>query len=287
METAGIKIVINSDQKITYADRIYCFASDFDVSAADITYEIRTERFSLPGNAVAVHECEAYDLHADDDFFYYCFYLRDRLIKADIVVRRRRDSAAFFEMFVSPGYERWLYDGFLADEFMAIGDTLLFFDAVLLHASFVSWSGCGEKKGIIFSAPSGGGKSTAASLWEKHEGAQVINGDRTIIRRVGGKFEGFGSTFAGSSNIYKNESAPASAIVILRQSPENRAVRLEPAAAFKFIYSQTALNRGYAGFIPGMMDIVEDIAKNVPVFMLECRAEKDAVETLKKELVKL
>ncbi|WP_370839368.1 hypothetical protein [Intestinibacter bartlettii] len=36
----------------------------------------------------------------------------------------------------------------------------------------------GKDKGILFSAPSGTGKSTQADLWEKYENAEIINGDR-------------------------------------------------------------------------------------------------------------
>lgn len=56
---------------------------------------------------------------------------------------------------------------------------LLSRQGLLLHASFIRW----QDRGILFSAPSGTGKSTQADLWVRHRGAEVINGDRAALRR--------------------------------------------------------------------------------------------------------
>ena len=48
-------------------------------------------------------------------------------------------------------------------------------DAMVLHCSVLK-----VKSGVIlFSGPSGIGKSTQAGLWTKYRKARVINGDRT------------------------------------------------------------------------------------------------------------
>ena len=75
---------------------------------------------------------------------------------------------------------------------------LLRYDGLILHSSLVRWQG----KGILFSAPSGTGKSTQASLWEKHMGAEILNGDRAGIRYVDGRWMAYGLPYAGSSRIY-------------------------------------------------------------------------------------
>ena len=59
-------------------------------------------------------------------------------------------------------------------------------------ASFIRWQG----RGILFSAPSGTGKSTQANLWVQHQGAEVINGDRAALRQVGGRWQAFGLPYA-------------------------------------------------------------------------------------------
>lgn len=52
-------------------------------------------------------------------------------------------------------------------------------DAMVLHCSVLK-----VKSGVIlFSGPSGIGKSTQAGLWTKYRKARVINGDRTLLKK--------------------------------------------------------------------------------------------------------
>lgn len=82
----------------------------------------------------------------------------------------------------------------------------------VLHSAFVRW----REKGILFSGPSGTGKSTQADLWERFEEAEILNGDRTVVRKVDGHWRAFGFPFSGSSDIYRNDSAPIAAVVVLQ-----------------------------------------------------------------------
>lgn len=60
---------------------------------------------------------------------------------------------------------------------------------------------------ILFSGPSGIGKSTHADLWVKHRGARVINGDRTLLQKLGDRPRmSLGWPICGSSEICHNES---------------------------------------------------------------------------------
>src|SRR5699024_19054 len=70
---------------------------------------------------------------------------------------------------------------------------LLSRQGLLLHASFIRW----QARGILFSAPSGTGKSTQADLWVRHRGAEVINGDRAALRRSAGRWRAYGLPYAG------------------------------------------------------------------------------------------
>ena len=94
---------------------------------------------------------------------------------------------------------------------IALEALLLQRDAMILHASFVST----RYGGLLFSGVSGIGKSTQADLWQRYEGAELLNGDRTVLRRIDGVWTAFGSPYAGSSNCFVNESRPVRAIDLL------------------------------------------------------------------------
>lgn len=138
---------------------------------------------------------------------------------------------------------------------------LLHRGGLLLHASFIRLR---DGRGVVFSAPSGTGKSTQADLWAVWEGAEILNGDRAALLPGHGGWTSWGLPYAGSSEIYRNESAPLAAVVLLRQAAENRASRLPGARAF-------------AGLLAALL-------ASVPAYLLECRPDRGAVETLKQVL---
>lgn len=176
-----------------------------------------------------------------------------------------------------------LFDGLQIWNFLAPEDGLLAHQAFILHSSFISWNG----KGILFTAPSGTGKSTQADLWKQYEGADIYNGDRTIVRKIDGKFIGFGSPYAGSSGIYRNESAPICAIVVLTQAPENQIQRLSGKQAFLPLFRETLANTWNPAYMERMTDLLMDAAANIPIFHLTCRPDQDAVNTVKQTILSL
>ena len=159
--------------------------------------------------------------------------------------------------------------------------TLLHFDALILHASLISWKG----KSIIFSAPSGTGKSTQAELWKQYEDADVLNGDRAALRKTDGEWKAFGLPYAGTSGIYRNESVPLKAIVALRQSKENRIRKIQGAEAFKYLYPETMIHRWDREFERKATELLMTVLSDIPVFLLECRPNKEAVTLLKDTLI--
>ena len=58
------------------------------------------------------------------------------------------------------------------------------FDGLLLHASLIDYGG----SGILFVGNSGVGKTTQAELWQQHLGAEILNGDKALVRLLDGQF---------------------------------------------------------------------------------------------------
>ena len=175
----------------------------------------------------------------------------------------------------------FLFEHFNIWNYMAFENPLLYYQAFLLHSSFISW----QNNGILFTAPSGTGKSTQADLWKKYEDADIYNGDRTIIRKIDGKYYGFGSPYAGSSGIYRNESAPIKAIVVIEQGPDNVIRRLHGREAFLPLFRETLMNTWNKEYMEKMTDLLMDAACQIPVYHLSCRPDQDAVNMVKNEIL--
>lgn len=150
---------------------------------------------------------------------------------------------------------------------------------LILHSSYIV-TPAGEA--ILFSGPSGIGKSTQAELWEKYAGAQVINGDRTLIDPAGKTAHGI--FYSGTSGICKNVSAPLRAIVLLAQSEDNRLHPAEPRAAFARLLSQCAYYEWDSVSAIRMTEHAAQLVSNVPVVCFDCRAERSAVTALQEYL---
>ena len=160
-------------------------------------------------------------------------------------------------------------------EEIALPHVLLRKERLILHASYIRHG----DYGIIFTAPSGTGKSTQADLWHLHRGAEILNGDRAVIGLRGETPYVFGFPMSGSSPYCENVSLPLCCIVSLLQGPENRIRRLRGREALKVILNGTYSDPKHR----------EDFIRNIdtalkllhtPVFELSCRPDLGAVEAL-------
>ncbi|MEE1312349.1 MAG: hypothetical protein UHS41_01185, partial [Lachnospiraceae bacterium] len=151
---------------------------------------------------------------------------------------------------------------------------------LLLHSSFIRWN----SQGLLFSAPSGTGKSTQADLWVKYEGAEIINGDRAGLRKLDKGWTAYGLPYAGSSGVYRNESAPVKSIIVLRQAKENRIRPLGPAEAVRYLYPEITVHQWDSDFVKQVMDLLTDLVLNIPIYLLECLPDQGAVDLVKRTI---
>lgn len=158
-------------------------------------------------------------------------------------------------------------------------DLLADFGMLILHSAYIVTP---EGEGILFSGPSGAGKSTQAELWRQYAGAQVINGDRSLIRPADGTVHGI--LYSGTSGICRNVSAPLRAIVLPVQGTENRVYPLRPQETFARLLNQCAYYPWAADSASRMMELVAQLMNTVPVYGMECRKEGSAVRVLETQL---
>ncbi len=160
-------------------------------------------------------------------------------------------------------------------EEMALPHVLLNKERILLHASYI----CHGDRAIVFTAPSGTGKSTQADLWHTHRDARILNGDRAVIGLRGETPYAFGFPMSGSSPYCENVSLPLCCIVSLLQGPENRIRRLQGREALRVILNGTYSDPKHRGDLIRNIDTALKLL-HTPVFELSCRPDLGAVEAL-------
>ena len=153
----------------------------------------------------------------------------------------------------------------------------------IFHCSYIERNG----EAILFTAPSGTGKSTQADLWQEYRGVEIVNGDRAAIRLVDGKLMAEGIPFAGSSQYCKNRSLPIRAIVYLAQAKENSIRKLRGYEAFSRIWEGVSVNTWDKEDMELVSAAVQKVARQIPVFYMPCTPDEQAVKTLEEALRKL
>ena len=154
---------------------------------------------------------------------------------------------------------------------------------LILHASFIAF----QNKAILFSAPSGTGKSTQADLWQKYvRGVEIINGDRAIIGIEDNGVKAYGLPFCGTSKITLNQSFNLSTIVILRQGNINKLIELAAKDGYKYLYSQVNWIGWDKKLQINILDLLEKVVNSIKIYYFECLPEQSAVKMLKTMITK-
>lgn len=147
---------------------------------------------------------------------------------------------------------------------------------ILLHCAWIRW----KDAAILFTAPSGTGKSTQARLWCEYMGAELINGDRSALRILDDQVFACGIPMSGSSEVRKNETMPLRAIVYLSQAPENRIQRLGGVRAFRRLWEGCTVPVWDRRDMELSADTLSGVVSRVGVYHLSCRPDREAVALL-------
>lgn len=159
---------------------------------------------------------------------------------------------------------------------------LLYKKVLFLHASQVLY----QDRGIVFTAPSGTGKTTQAKLWCDLRGADMICNDRTLIRRSDNHWLTYGYPFDGSEPVISDKVCRLGCIVVLRQGNENRITRLSPAKAITSLMEQTVINGWFADARQMALELIMEVFEDCPIYLFQCTADASAVSVLENLLRK-
>lgn len=159
---------------------------------------------------------------------------------------------------------------------------ILFHDGLVVHASAVVY----KDYCILFSAPSGTGKSTQAKLWEKYLKAVVINDDHPAIKCVNNKTFVYGTPWAGSGKKLENKHAPLKAVIILEQSQDNTLRKLPFTEAINHFLPRFFLPYYNNELMKKAMDLFEAMFLHIPVYLLKCKPDRETVYMVLEEVEK-
>ena len=163
---------------------------------------------------------------------------------------------------------------------LSLEKRLFRYNSFVLHSAYL----CHDGEAILFTAPSGGGKSTQAALWEQYRGSRVINGDRSLLIKQDGVYHAYGWPICGSSGICHNEHYPIKAIVSVQKGPRNSIKRMDYKSSYKKIISELTINYHAPVFVNTALDFIDDLVRNVAIYELTCDISEEAVSCLYEQL---
>ena len=275
---AGLNILIFNTLDINFRENIETFYIPFDDEKADIIYNIKKYSGKFDINGKLLSSDVGYKIIKQNHTLYYLYNVGCSVNEYYIVLEISNNNIN--NIYIPEVHLELLKkDGIKVFSIMAIEIALIKHYSIYMHASFIKY----KNKGILFTGPSGIGKSTQASLWENFEGAEIINGDKVIIN-VKDEITGYGSFCCGSSNIIKNEKANINAICFLKQSKQNKIRKLSIKEAFIKLYPRFLVLSWSEEYLKIATDIIMDILQKVDIYEFECRKDESAVNYLKENL---
>jgi len=139
-----------------------------------------------------------------------------------------------------------------------------------LHASAIRYN----HKAILFSGPSGTGKTTHTNHWlTLFDAVDIINDDKPLIYQNDQHFMAAGTPFSGQDSKNSNVEIPIGAIVFLRQGKTNKVYKPDKSEAAALML-RNVYRHEERDLMEKVMSLMDQVLKNVPVFILE--ATKDA-----------
>lgn len=120
--------------------------------------------------------------------------------------------------------------------------TGMYFFEIAIHAGYLPLHASAiihQQEAILFSAPSGVGKSTQANLWNKYnKNVTYLNDDKPLLW-CQEEIRVFGTPWCGKTLFHSNASAPLKAIIFIKQSKNNEVVSLTNEEKLIHLYKNT------------------------------------------------
>lgn len=268
------------DNDLLIPDSLHDFCIDRDETTADVNVSVSRTIKSVPKDAVFRGEDVLLQYFSHDGTL-YAAAKPGRFGPVTVVAYHPHDLQV--QIFINDAD----YPGSVCTitkllQLLPLREILLRFDAWVLHSSRIR---VGDKA-VLFTAPSGTGKSTQANLWNTFENVEILCNDRTVLRKLDSGICTYGFPVDGSSPVLKNAPLPLGAIVILRQGEENMITKLPASKAVRYLMEQSVADAWHFENMLVLRDHWLGIVSDNPVYLLSCTPDQGAVQCLKERLKK-
>lgn len=180
------------------------------------------------------------------------------------------------EIQFNQNYQKYLKIDTVFNSLLSLERRMNEHNCYVLHSSYIVY----KDEAILFTAPSGTGKSTQADLWKKYRDIRIINGDRTLLTYEEGRFYANGWPICGSSEICHNERYPLKAIVMLDQGPINEIKELSNIEKTKRLIQEITINYHNQGYLDNALSFIDRLITNTTIINLSCTISEEAVDVL-------
>jgi hypothetical protein len=273
---SGIKIGFNFQYKDYFEDNIEIYQIDKD-ETIDYQLTVETKPFiALPKGkpTITYKNRNIYDLGQKESIIVFdednqvkqqIQYTKDLKTISITMTKKQKHTLAEMEYVLSGLF-------FLE---IAINEYKLPF-----HASAIKY----KKQAILFSAPSGGGKSTHANYWRiMYNDVEYINDDKPLIYKENNTFYVSGSPWSGKETINTNTSAPLKAIVFIEKSETNSIKQMSSKEALPYLIRNSMRPRQET-LVAKAMTIIDGIATTIPLYLLKAKNDTSSVTCVYKKL---
>lgn len=147
------------------------------------------------------------------------------------------------------------------------------FDAFLIHGAAIAVDG----EVYLFLARSGVGKSTHVRLWMEAFGgrAQVVNGDKPILRRFDGRWFVCGTPYQGKEDWGTNTMLPLKALCFLERGEDNQISAISESEMNGRLMWQLLLPAEESQCTM-LFDLLNDLIEKIPSYLLQCNRARSA-----------